>query len=70
MVQPAVAVAGGAPDHYAPKSKSPGDQHIFWPHKAKAGRQDPLGPLTEVNPRPTGGGYFEPPPLSFSCDIF
>ena len=22
------------------------------------------------NPRPTGGGYFEPPPLSFSRDIF
>ena len=26
--------------------------------------------LNSVNPRPTGGGYFEPPPLSFSCDIF
>ena len=23
----------------------------------------------EINPRPTGGGYFEPL-LSFSCDIF
>ena len=25
----------------------------------------------QINPRPTGRGYFEPPPpLSFSCDIF
>ena len=36
------------------------DQHLTWLSQLKL----------NVNPRPTGGGLFRAPPLSFSCDIF